>query len=230
MSAKINDNGKYQVAIIDYEMGNMFSVDHACKFVGLNSIITKDKDVILNSDAAILPGVGAFGNCMDNLNRLDLISPIKDFVSSGKPFLGICLGLQLLFTESEEFGYSKGLNLVEGNVVKFPNTTSDGKILKVPQIGWNHIYEPKNENHWSDSILKDTTSKEFMYFVHSYYIKPADEKDILTMTNYEGIEYCSGVKKNNITAFQFHPEKSGIEGIKIYRNWSSEIQKNKEKI
>lgn len=224
----MSEDKKYQVAIIDYEMGNMFSVDHACKHVGLNSIITEDRNVIMNADAAILPGVGAFGNCMENLNKLDLISPIKDFVASGKPFLGICLGLQLLFTESEEFGHSKGLNLVEGNVVKFPATDSNGKLLKVPQIGWNHIYEPKKENPWSNSILKDTSSKEFMYFVHSYYVKPSDEKNILTLTNYEGIEYCSGIKKNNITAFQFHPEKSGTEGIKIYRNWSSEIKNYKE--
>ncbi len=217
---------KYQVAIIDYEMGNMFSVDHSCKFVGLNSIITRDKDVIMNSDAVILPGVGAYGKCMGNLNKLDLISPIKDFVATGKPFLGICLGLQLLFTESEEFGYSKGLDLVEGKVVKFPDNTSSGKLLKVPQIGWNHIYEIKNENHWSNSILKNTSSEEYMYFTHSYYVKPSNEKDILTMTNYEGIEYCSGIKKANITALQFHPEKSGAEGVKIYKNWSSEIKKS----
>jgi len=221
---------KIKVAIIDYEMGNMFSVDHACKYVGLDSVITKDKDVIMNSDAAILPGVGAFGNCMDNLKKLDLISPIHDFVATGKPFLGICLGLQLLFTESEEFGVSKGLDLVKGNVVKFPNKTTEGKLIKVPQIGWNHIHNPSdsNDNRWSRSILKDTTPKEFMYFVHSYYVKPDNDEDILTMTNYEGIEYCSGVMKNNITAFQFHPEKSGNEGIKIYQNWSSEIKKHKE--
>lgn len=219
---------KYQVAIIDHEMGNMYSVDHACKYAGLNSIITKDKDIIMNSDAAILPGVGAFGNCMNNLNRLDLISPINDFVTTGKPFLGICLGLQLLFTESEEFGYTKGLNLVEGSVVKFSKETADGKTLKVPQTGWNHIYESANENHWDDSVLKNTSSREFMYFVHSYYVKPTHKKDILTLTSYEGIEYCSGIKKNNITAFQFHPEKSGTEGIKIYHNWISEIKNYKE--
>ncbi|MBS1514721.1 MAG: imidazole glycerol phosphate synthase subunit HisH [Bacteroidetes bacterium] len=225
----MNEEKKYQVAIIDYEMGNMFSVDHACKYVGLNSIITEDKDVIMNSDAAILPGVGAFGNCMANLNKLDLVSPIKDFVASGKPFLGICLGLQLLFTESEEFGLSRGLDLIQGKVVRFPSENTVGKKLKVPQVGWNHIYENKqNENHWGNSILKDTTSKEFMYFVHSYYVKPDNDNDILTLTNYEGIEYCSGVKKNNITAFQFHPEKSGHEGIKIYKNWVTEIKNFKE--
>lgn len=224
----MSEEKKYTVAIIDYEMGNMFSVDHACKYVGLDSIITEDKDVIMNADAAILPGVGAFGNCMANLNKLDLISPIKDFVAAGKPFLGICLGLQLLFTESEEFGFSKGLDLVQGKVVKFPAENSNGKKLKVPQVGWNHIYENGNGNHWSNSILKDTSSKEFMYFVHSYYVKPDDKNDILTLTNYEGIEYCSGVKKNNITAFQFHPEKSGIEGIKIYKNWLTEIKNFKE--
>jgi glutamine amidotransferase len=222
----MNEEKKFQVAIIDYEMGNMFSVAHACKYAGLNSIITKNKNVIMNSDAVILPGVGAFGNCMKNLNKFDLVSPIKDFIETGKPFLGICLGLQLLFTESEEFGNSKGLNLIEGNVVKFPNVTSEGISLKVPHIGWNNIYEYGNQNNWSNSILKDTSPKEFMYFIHSYYVKPSNEKDILTMTNYEGFEYCSGIKKNNITAFQFHPEKSGSEGIRIYRNWSDEIKNN----
>lgn len=206
-------------------MGNLFSVDQACKYAGLESVITNDKNVILNSDGVILPGVGAFASCMNNLNKLDLILPLKDYISTGKPFLGICLGMQLLFTESEEFGTHKGMNVFEGNVRKFPEFTTREKKLKVPCIGWNNIYE--KEESWKRTILNDIHTNECMYFVHSYYVNPVNEKDILSLTNYEGVEFCSGIRKDNITAFQFHPEKSGEEGLKIYKNWHFEISKSK---
>jgi len=218
------DTKKKKVAIIDYRAGNLYSVQHACSFIGLDSIITSDKKEILKADGAILPGVGAFGEAMDNLREMDLIRPIEDFVASGKPFMGVCLGLQLLFSESEEFGLHKGLNLIEGKVIKFPNKNNKGQIIKVPQIGWNQISPPKSDQDiWKNSPLASTTSGEFMYFVHSFYVVPSSREDLLSSTNYEGIEYCSSVQRNNIFATQFHPEKSAIEGIKIYQNWAKTV-------
>ncbi|MFA4995843.1 MAG: imidazole glycerol phosphate synthase subunit HisH [Patescibacteria group bacterium] len=220
-----SDKKKKKIAIIDYKAGNLYSVQHACSFIGLDSKITSDKDEILKADGAILPGVGAFGEAMENIKAMELIDPIRDFVKSGKPFMGVCLGLQLLFSESEEFGLHKGLDLVKGRVVKFPTHNDQGQVIKVPQIGWNQIVPPNNDkNYWSNSPLSDTAPGEFMYFVHSFFVKPSDSEDILSLTDYEGIKYCSSIKKNNIFATQFHPEKSAGEGIKIYQNWAKTIK------
>ena len=149
---------------------------------------------------------------MINLKNQNLIVAIKDFINTGKPFMGICLGFQLLFSFSEEFGIHKGLNIIKGDVKKFDNLTK-----KVPQIGWNKIY--KLNKDWGDSPLKKTLNNEYMYFVHSYYVRPYDKDLILTNTNYSGLEYCSSIQKGNIFATQFHPEKSGVKGLEIYKNW-----------
>jgi len=215
---------KYKVAIIDFELSNLFSVQHACNYVGLNAIITSQKEEILKKDALILPGVGSFGDAMENLIRLDLVDTIKSFIATGKQFLGICLGFQLLFTESEEFGTFQGLNLIDGIVRKFPNINSNGELIRVPQIGWNYIVDSSNGDKWEKSLLKNIKNNAYMYFVHSFYAMPANEKMILTKTNYEGIEYCSSVCFDNVFASQFHPEKSGVEGIKIYQEFANKIK------
>lgn len=212
---------KPNIAIIDYKLSNLFSVQHACEFVGLNAKITSSPLDIKSADAAILPGVGAFGDAMKNLENLGLIKTIQDFIKSGKPFLGICLGLQLLFSSSEEFGNYQGLGVIPGKVVKFPTTDSEGNSVKVPQIGWNSINLPRhNPNKWKNTPLSSIADGEFMYFVHSYYIVPQNENDILTETKYGGIAYASSIIHENVIAFQFHPEKSGPEGIKIYLHWA----------
>ena len=203
-----------KVSIVDFEGGNLFSVIQACKSIGLNADITNDYHEILNSDGLILPGVGSYPHAMKVLKDKDLVSPIKDFIDSGKPFMGICLGFQLLFTESEEFENCKGLNLIEGSVKRF---LFKEKKVKVPQIGWNKIYK---KNNWKNSPLMEINENEYMYFVHSYFVKPSNKKYILSLTNYEDFEYCSSVIKKNIFATQFHPEKSGIHGMKIYKTWS----------
>jgi glutamine amidotransferase len=205
-----------KVAIIDFKVGNIFSVVQACKKVGLLVEVTSDYNTILSSDGVILPGVGAFGDAMITLEEQNLIKTIKDFVQTGKPFMGVCLGLQLLFTNSEEFGNHKGLDIIKGTVKKFDSTKT-----KVPQIGWNKIY--KDFNTWENSPLEDTINNEFMYFVHSYYVIPSNKNVVLTNTNYSGIEYCSSIKKDNILATQFHPEKSGEKGLEIYKNWSKSL-------
>ena len=207
-----------KIAIIDYHLGNLFSVQQACRHIGYDAVVTSDKNILMESDYAILPGVGAFGDAMSVLKEFDLISPIHDFIESGKPFMGVCLGLQLLFTESEEFGSNKGLNVIEGITRKFPASNTSGEILKVPQIEWNQIHVPSTDK-MKQSPLSGCKEGDFMYFVHSYYVMPTDKEYVLTTTTYGGLEYCSSVVKKNLFACQFHPEKSGEHGIDIYRKF-----------
>lgn len=211
-------NNKKKIAIIDYELGNLFSVKQACIYLDMDANITTDKNKLLEADYAILPGVGAFGDAMKNLHQLDLVEPIKDFIAAGKPFMGVCLGLQLLFSESEEFGNTRGLNLIEGVTKKFKPSDTDGRVLKVPQIEWNQIYETAN-NTWKLSPLESCTDGDYMYFVHSYYVQPESKHYVLSTTKYGGFAYCSSVIDKNIFACQFHPEKSGLHGVDIYKNW-----------
>lgn len=212
-----------KVAIIDYQMSNLYSVSHACDYVGLNASITSDKNKLMEADIAILPGMGAFGDAMKNLKKLELIDAIKSFVKTGRPFFGVCLGLQLIFSESEEFGHHQGLDLVKGKVVSFNTLKQKDQILKVPQIGWNKIYHPEYKKIWKKIPFKGLSNNEFMYFVHSYVVVPEDLRLSTSLTNYEGIEYCSSIKSGNIFATQFHPEKSGPKGLMIYKNLASNL-------
>jgi len=213
-----------RVAIVDYSLGNLFSVKHACEKVGLDAFISADKREILTADAVILPGVGAFGDAMECLRQRDLIRPLQDIAQSGKPLIGICLGQQLLMTESFEFGRHRGLNIFEGPVVRFDNPIGPNGPLKVPQVGWNRIYRPDYLKQqtvgdcWHNSPLEGLRDGEYMYFVHSFYARPVDPSVVLAVTRYGHIEFCSSLRKGNVMAFQFHPERSGPLGIQIYRN------------
>lgn len=211
------DNNLKKVVIIDYQLGNLFSVKQACDTVGINAEISSNREDILNADALILPGVGAFIEAMNNLKKFGLDTAIQSKVSRGTPIFGICLGQQLLFTESEEFGAGKGLDLISGIIKRFPETFEERKV-KVPHIAWNTIFKLNQE--WDNTALKDLNNNDFMYFIHSYYVKPKDDACILTLTNYDGIEFCSAILRNNIFATQFHPEKSADKGISIYKNWA----------
>lgn len=211
---KLNDP---RIAIIDYKMCNLFSVEHACKAVGLNPVITSDISEINSADGIILPGVGAFGDAISNIREHKLDTVIENVIAKGKPFLGICLGFQLLFQKSEEFGIFDGLGLVPGKVKRIP-IEWDQKKLKVPQIAWNKIFIQK-----PSSILDGIRDEEYMYFVHSFFVDPKDESWILTKTSYNGFMYCSSIEQDNIFACQFHPEKSSKEGIKIYSNWAKKF-------
>ncbi|WP_319543655.1 imidazole glycerol phosphate synthase subunit HisH [uncultured Pseudodesulfovibrio sp.] len=213
------------VAIIDYGLGNLFSIKHACEYVGLSVQITNKTDEIISARSVILPGVGAFGDAMKALNRLDLIAPIKDVAASGTPLLGICLGQQLLYSESEEFGAHKGLDLIPGTVQYFPVQKIKERTFKVPQVGWNTINPPVDNPHaWDGTILHGVTPGASMYFVHSCYVIPDDDDSVLTMTKYGNIEFSSGSHLNNITAFQFHPERSGTDGLIVYKNFAQLIR------
>ena len=203
--------------IVDYELGNLFSVQQACLHVGLDAEISNDPAKVAAADGLILPGVGAFGAAMHNLRQRGLEAPLKAQVAAGKPFLGICLGLQLLFTDSIEFGSQGGLDLLSGKVLRIP-AEINGQKTRVPQIGWNQITQPDHRT-WDGTPLEHLQAGAYMYFVHSYYCQPDDPSDMLTQTDYMGLQYCSGVQRGNILAFQFHPEKSGPEGVEVYRKW-----------
>ena len=213
---------KKKVVIIDYQLGNLFSVNQAMTKIGINAVISSNPMEIENADAIVLPGVGAFKDAMENLKKLNLVQPIKNFIESGKPFFGICLGLQLLFSESEEFGYTTGLNIIEGKVVKFRNVKNDVlNFYKVPQISWNSINKP-DKLSWQKTPLFNISELENFYFVHSYYVVPTNTNIILTTTEYAGVKYVSSIYFKNIFACQFHPEKSAHEGLKIYENWATQ--------
>ena len=214
------------VAIIDYGMSNLHSVQAACSKVGLSSFITADVEKIMRAKIAILPGVGAFGETMFHLTESKLNDCILRFVQSGKPFIGICLGLQLLFDQSKEFGSHKGLGLIKGTVKKFQFNAGENNKYPVPQIGWNRIRQ--NNCSWDNTLLCKNQSDDFMYFVHSYYVEPEDENVVLATTTYGDQEYCSAIHYNNIFATQFHPEKSAIKGQLIYRKMLNVIR-NKER-
>lgn len=218
-----------EVAIIDYGLGNLYSVKHACTHVGLRARITSIPEEILQADAAILPGVGAFGDAMATLRRLDLVGVIRDFVAAGRPLLGICLGMQLLMSESEEFGPHKGLGIIQGAVARFANPRSGERRLKVPQIGWNGVYwGPPTRGDaagpWSDTLLQGLDDGEPMYFVHSYVVQPADPGTHLSRSSYGDFEFCSSVQYRSVTACQFHPERSGPQGLRIYRNLADRVR------
>lgn len=212
-----------KVVIIDYEMGNLFSVKLACEKVGLDAVISNKESEILKASALILPGVGAFGDAMENLKKLNLVRVIKEFIDSGRPFLGICLGMQLLMSKSEEFGAHEGLDIIKGKVIKFSKTKD-----RVPQVGWNKILKPKNkEIKWGSTLLKGISEESYMYFVHSFYCVPDSKEIFLSETNYAGLNYCSALQNNNIFACQFHPEKSGETGLMVYKNLADLIKINK---
>lgn len=208
---------KKKITILDYNMGNLFSVKNAFLSFGVETKISSNSTEFGESDALIIPGVGAFGEAVDNLKKRNLINPIIDFYNTGKPIMGICLGLQLFFENSEEFGYNKGLGIIKGDVLKF-KTNIDSK-QKIPHMGWNKVLNEKNETFWEKSPLNDIPNDAFMYFVHSYYVKPVDEDVVLSTTEYLGNKFCSSIKFKNIFACQFHPEKSGKDGINIFKKW-----------
>ena len=197
------------IAIIDYDAGNIKSVEKALQSLGQEVIVTRDHEVLLNADKVILPGVGAFGDAMERLNEYGLTDTIKKIISKNTPFLGICLGLQLLFESSEEAPGVKGLSILKGKIVRFPSDIG----LKIPQIGWNELVQPNKGR-----LFKGIEDGEFVYFVHSYYLIADDIKDVVATTNY-GVTVHASVERGNVFACQFHPEKSSDVGLKILKNF-----------
>jgi imidazole glycerol-phosphate synthase subunit HisH len=202
------------IAIIDYGMGNLRSVQKGFERVGCDAVVTADPKVVLEAEKIVLPGVGAFPDCMRNLEQGGFIQPILRVIREGRPFLGICLGLQLLFTESDEFGVHQGLNVIPGRVVRFPEGMAErGEALKVPHMGWNQLSIKRRP-----PAFEGVDEGANVYFVHSFYVAPEDERVVATTTTY-GIEFCSSIWKDNIVATQFHPEKSQEKGLRILKNF-----------
>ena len=210
------------VAIVDYELGNLFSVKRACELAGLTAVVTSSKSALSDAAGAVLPGVGAFGDAMETLARLDLVSPLRDFIASRKPFFGICLGVQLLMSESQEFGRHTGLGVVPGTVVRI-QSDPNGSKLKVPHIGWERIHGVTGSNAWEDSLLTGLADGAYMYFVHSYVVQPEDESLVCSVSRYNNIEFCSSVSRGNLFGSQFHPERSGPEGLRMYANFAARV-------
>ncbi len=202
------------IAIIDYGMGNLRSVQKGFEKVGFDAVVTSDPKVVLEAKKIVLPGVGAFRDCMHNLEQGGFVEPILKVIDDGRPFLGICLGLQLLFTESEEFGLHKGLGVIPGRVIRFPEGMMyEGERLPVPHMGWNQITLTNCSPLFAG--IEDGTN---VYFVHSYFIKPDDASVIAATTSY-GIDFCSSICKDNLFATQFHPEKSQEKGLGMLKNF-----------
>ena len=201
------------IAIIDYEMGNLRSVQKGFERVGHEALVTRESAVIDRASHVVLPGVGAFGDCMANVTRYGLVDPIHRAIQAGKPFLGICVGYQLLFDESEEFGCHEGLGLLPGKVKAIPMSNDKLSSYKIPHMGWNTIRIEKPA-----PPLQDIDSESYVYFVHSYFVEPADQELVSTQTDY-GVSFASSVWKDNIFATQFHPEKSQAVGLQVLKNF-----------
>lgn len=198
------------IAIIDYGAGNIQSVYKALKYLGIDCAITSDKNEILNADGAILPGQGEFSDCMNSITESGIKDTVMEFINTGKPFLGICVGLQLLFEGSEESPDTKGLGIFKGIIKRIPN----GEGLKIPHMGWNSIDIVKN-----DKLFNGVDNGSYFYFVHSYYLD-AEEKDIVSTQTEYGVKIDASVSRDNIYATQFHPEKSGEVGLEILKNFN----------
>lgn len=207
------------VTIIDYGFGNLLSVQRGFEHCGANVTLTKNPEQILAAGRIVLPGVGAFANAMQELHRLELVEPLRELAHRQSPLLGICLGMQLLLDESEEFGVTSGLGLIPGRVIPLPTRTISGEPQKVPHIGWNALLPVAQPEDWKASVLADNRSGDAAYFVHSFMSVPADVAHRLADCAYGGHLIPAVIRRDQITGCQFHPEKSGEVGLKILRRF-----------
>ncbi len=204
-----------KVVVVDYGVGNLLSVINALEQNGSEVVLTADPDIVVRSSHVILPGVGAFGMAMNNLKALGLVDAIRTFASHGGHLLGICLGMQLLMTQSDEFGFNQGLDIIDGSVQKIPSSAQ----AKVPHIGWSQLNIGPDHNDWSHSILEETSPKTSMYFVHSYMVMPTQRQVRLADSTFGDAIVAAVVRQDNVVGCQFHPEKSGLPGLNILRKF-----------
>lgn len=209
------------ITLVDYGVGNLFSVERAFQSLGIDVLRSSSKADILNADRIVFPGVGAFANAMHALDRLDIIDPLIQAANKGTPFLGLCLGMQLLFDESEEFGLTAGLGLIPGRVVPIPDKTPAGLSLHIPHISWKEIYPNGDAGVWENTILSNHSPEDSVYFVHSFMAEPAQSEHCLAISYYGENRITAVVAKDNIVGCQFHPEKSGEVGLKLLEVFSS---------
>lgn len=225
-----------EIVIIDYGMGNLFSLERVIRHLGCTPCISSDPEVIAAAEELILPGVGAFGEGMANLRERGLVDLLQKYAHSGRRVLGICLGMQLLMTESFEFGHHAGLDIVAGQVVRLPDPKPEGPFYKIPHVGWNQILIPQREldagrsSFDGDSVLRGVSSGSFVYFVHSFEVVPRSEQHILAETKYAEKRFCSALREGNVSGCQFHPEISGDVGLQIMKEFLSTRRHLKEAI
>lgn len=209
-----------EVTVIDYGVGNLLSVKRALEHCGAKVYLTNQPSAILSSSRVVLPGVGAFANAMAELKKLQIVEVIQEIAQKGIPFLGICLGMQLLLDESEEFGLTQGLGLIPGRVIPVPHVSTTGQLQKIPHIGWNNlVLSPSSRSTWQNTILATIEPRESTYFVHSFMANPLDVNHRIADCVYGGVNVSAVIGKENIWGCQFHPEKSGEVGLKILRQF-----------
>lgn len=208
-----------KVSVVDYGVGNLLSVAQAFERLGASVEFVSTPEEIARAERLVLPGVGAFRDGMAGLHERGLVEPLRDYARTGRPFLGICLGMQLMLAVSEEFGETEGLALIEGRVVPVPNTRADGTPHKVPHIGWNELATPHADAAWADSILGDLPDRRDVYFVHSFMAMPTDGSHVLAVCDYHGQQVTAAVRKGHLMGCQFHPEKSGPTGLRILQRF-----------
>ena len=207
------------VTVVDFGAGNLLSVKAALEHIGSNVVITSDKNEILKAERLILPGVGAFPNAMKAISDIGIKKTLKDYALSGRPFLGICLGMQLFMDYSEEFQETEGLGIIPGKVELIQLPHENVRRIKVPHIGWNELIRNIASEELGSSILFHVNEEESVYFVHSFIANPKRESDVIARTNYAGNIFCSAIKHSNVTGVQFHPEKSGTPGLEILKRF-----------
>ena len=207
-----------KIAIIDYGMGNVRSVLRGVEKVGCLGSLTDQREEILNADRVIFPGVGAFGDAMTELRKRDLDNTIKDYVEMGRPLLGICIAMQLLFEQSEEHGLHEGLGLLPGRIIRIPEKKNGIVVRKIPHVGWNIVTQSQC-SRWEGTIFEEIQEGESCYFVHSFMVVAKNKEDLLAECDYEGFSITAAVHRDNITGLQFHPEKSGRVGLQLLKNF-----------
>lgn len=207
------------VSIIDYGMGNLLSVKRAFESQGIGVCVVTKPEEIISAERLVLPGVGAFRKGMHEIEERGFVEPIKEYCKHNRPFMGICLGMQMLLDESEEFGLTSGLAIIPGRVVKFSEKDESGQAIKIPHIGWNTLKKPNDCKNWNDSILKNIDEDSFVYFVHSYCAVLCSWDNMLAFTDYGANTFAAVIHKGNCYGVQFHPEKSGEIGLKIIQNF-----------
>lgn len=210
---------KYDVAVIDYGMGNLLSVCRGLEYVGAKVIVSSNPDVIFSASRVVLPGVGAFASAMQALEQLGLVAVIRKLDASKVPVLGICLGMQLLLDQSEEFGFTKGLGLIPGNVMAIPRLSILGETQKIPHIGWSAIYPANPSIRWANTVLENISPGDAVYFVHSFMAVPKNPEHQLADCIYGGHRIPAVISHKHVLGCQFHPEKSGEVGLKILRKF-----------
>ena len=219
-----------RVAIVDVGMGNLYSVGQACRLAGADPVLARSPSDLAGARGIVLPGVGAFGDAMHALRETGLDAALRSAAASAVPLLGICLGMQLLFETSDEFGEHEGLGILRGRVLRFPHDEVEGAVqgrrLKVPQVGWNRVQRrAPGEAGQPDDLLEDLPDGCYMYFVHSYFVCPADDNVVIRTSTYGSVTYASAVRDGAVTGCQFHPERSGVLGLRVYERFTRLIER-----